>query len=438
MVEAYSNHEDNPLTLNTASGTASSRLFGPYYIHFNTFGQAYTATGNTLATPADMYQDALQAGAGFAGFYDTEAQLTASGYVTSTARGTVQIQVNNVAGAAKTAWAVLSDNASNIQFSSQGYQYWADISATGAATFTGVAPGTYRLSVFDLGQWGELRRDGIAVSAGATTTVPTLTFMQENFGTGTPVWTIGTADRSSHEFLHGHDAAGNDDREFYGAWNYWADFTANAGAVLYNATAGPAGAATNDLTKWNYVHWGSFDPGVYGGVYNASDDTTDGYIYTIPSYVAALPGATGTNGVTTSIPAWTVHFATPATQTGATAQAYAVLSVALACAEGSYVVTLNGSQIIWHYTNASDCMIRSGLSGYTQWFAMQWPASVLKGVGLDNVMTISVSQVDGVQDDALRFELTNASAAPAVTGWNDYTYIVGSATTLNNDAIPNP
>jgi hypothetical protein len=289
-----------------------------------------------------------------------------------------------------------------------------------------------------LGQWGEYRQDGIVVSSNNTTAVPTLTFVPENFGTGAPVFTIGTPDRSSHEFLHGHMANGNDDREFWGSWNYWADFTTNGGAVVYNATSGPAGAATNDLTKWNYAHWGGFDPGLFGGVYSSLDDTTDGYQYAVPAYVASLSGASGTNGVTTSVPAWTTHFATPATQTGTTAQNYVVLSVSLACAEGSYVVTLNGQQLIWHYANASDCMVRSGLSGYTQWFAMQWPASVLKAAGQDNVMTISASQTDGVEDDALRLELTNNSANPASTGWNDYTYIAGSTTTLNNDALPNP
>jgi hypothetical protein len=437
MIEAFSNHEDNALSLATPAGTASSRLFGPFYVHFNTFGQpAANQTGNIINTPADMYADAVASGASFATMYDSETQLLTAGYVPSTGRGTVQVQVNNAAGAPRTAWAVLSDPGKNIQFSSAGYQYWQDISATGAGTFTGVVPGTYRLSVYVLGQWGEYRQEGVKVAANGTLTLPAVTFVPENFGT--TLWTIGTPDRSSHEFLHGHFVNGNDDREFSGAWNYWADFAANNGAVVYNATSGLAGPATNDLSKWNYNHWGVFDPGLFGGVYSATDDTTDGYTYAIPAYVASLPGASGTNGVTTGIPAWTVHFATPASQTGSTAQAYVVLSGSLACVEGSYVVTLNGSQLIWHYTNASDCMIRSGLSGYTQWFAMQWNASVLKPAGQDNVMTISVSQSSGAEDDALRMELTNTSAVPATTGWNDYTYIFGNTTVLPNDALPNP
>jgi hypothetical protein len=447
MIEAFSNHEDNGLTLSTPAGTASSRLFGPFYVHLNTFGQAYNQSGNTLQTPADMYADALQASAALVPSYDSETQLTAAGYVPSTGRGSVSIQVSGVTGAARTAWAVLSNPNKNFEYSSQGMQYWADISATGSATISGVVPGTYRLSVYVLGQWGEYRQDGIVVTANSTTTVPTVTFVPESFGT--PVFTIGTPDRSSHEFLHGHFANGNDDREFWGAWNYWADFAANNGAVIYNATDGPAGSATNDLTKWNYNHPGNkFDPGLFGGVYNPSDDTTDGYIYAIPAYVAGLTGASGTNGVTTPVPAWQVHFATPASFNS---EAYVVLSVAVACAEGSYTVNLNGQPLVWHFTNASDCMVRSGLSGYTQWFAMQWPTSALtQTAGADNVITISISQTSGSEDDALRLELTNNTSNPTVTGWNDYTWVIGtgspaipplppnSSGLYNNDAVPNP
>ena len=160
-------------------------------------------------------------------------------------------------------------------------QYWADISSNGSATITGVAPGTYRLSVYVLGQWGEYRQDRIVVTANSTTTVPAITFQPENFAgtTGETVFTIGTPDRSAHEFLHGHNTTnGNDDREFYGNWNYWMDFAANNGAVVYYATADGSNPATNNLNLWNYNHWGtSFNPGLYAGVFNSSDDTTDGY-----------------------------------------------------------------------------------------------------------------------------------------------------------------
>jgi hypothetical protein len=363
--------------------------------------------------------------------------------------------MSGVTGAPRTAWAVLSDPGVNFQVSCNGLQYWADISSAGSATFTGVAPGTYRLSVYVLGQWGEYRQDGIVVTANNTTTVPAAAWVPENFGgTNPPVFTIGTPDRSSHEFLHGHNTTtGNDDREYWGNWNYWADFAANSGAVVYYATAVGATPATNNLQLWNYDHWGSsFDPGLY----DPTNDTTDGYSNTasvfgngIPSYVAGLTGATGTNGVTTPIPPWQVYFATPSNIANY-GSGYVELSISAACAYGSYVVTLNGHQLIWHYTDYSDCVIRSGLSGYTQWFVMEWPASDLNQTpGGSNEITVSMSQQYGAEDDAWRLELTNNTSNPTVTGWNDYTYVIGTGTPattappnssglLNNDAVPNP
>jgi rhamnogalacturonan endolyase len=441
MGEIYSDHNDEPINLNTAAGVAFNRLFGPIYYHVNTVGTAYNQTGNTIATPADMYADALSAGANFSPLYDNIAPLAASGYVASTARGSVSLQISGVAGAARTAWAVLSDPATNFEVSCNGYQYWADISTNGTATITGVVPGTYRLSVYVLGQWGEMRQENIVVTANNTTVVPATAFVPENFGgTATPVFTIGTPDRSAHEFLHGSTANGNEDREFDAAWNYWADFASTGGAVVYYATAVGGTPATNDLTKWNYVHWGSsFDPGLFAGVFNPSDDTTDGYIYTIPAYVNTLPGHSGTNGVTTGIPSWQVHFATPA---NFASEAFVTLSVAVACQEGSYVLNLNNTQqfVFSRATpNESDCMVRSGLSGYTLWFVTQWPTSALtQTVGGDNVITIGMSQAEGSSDDALRLELTNTSADPAVTGWHDYSFMTNGTTTANNDAVPNP
>jgi hypothetical protein len=458
MIEAYSDHEDEPINMNTAADVAYNRIFGPYYIHFNVLGPAYNQSGNLLTNQAQLYADAISAGAAFAApgaQYDNEAQLTAAGYVPSAARGSVFIQVNGVTGSQYTAWAVLSDPATNFQVSFNGMQYWADISSSGSTTFTGVAPGTYRLSVYVLGQWGEYRQDGIVVTAGTTTTVPAITFQPENFAgtTGETVFTIGTPDRSAHEFLHGHNTTtGLDDREYWGNWNYWMDFAANNGAVIYYATADGGTPATNNLQLWNYNHWGtSFNPTLYAGVFNSSDDTADAYQtypgqeyagvggvgaeYAIPMYVAGLPGASGTNGAGTGIPAWTVHFATPADYA---THAYVVLSVAVACDEGSYVIALNGNSYTWSRTNESDCMVRSGLSGYTQWFVMQWPTSALtQSAGGDNVITIGMSQQQGASDDALRLELTTTSAAPATTGWNDYTFLNGT-TTPNNDAVPNP
>ena len=51
------------------------------------------------------------------------------------------------------------------------------------------------------------------------------------------------------------------------------------------------------------------------------------------------------------------------------------------------------------------------------------------------MFTFGVSQTDGVMYDALRMEITNTSASPTTTSWNDYAYITGPNTQTNpNDA----
>jgi hypothetical protein len=440
MMEALSNHLDNALGYTAPQGVATNRLFGPYYFHFNVFTAANS-------TPASLHREAMTWLPEFALLYDGDDTLIGSGYVPSTGRGRVDFSV--AGGSARKsgmAWTVLSDSGRNFQLSSAGLQYWASDGRAGPdrrefATrpdgkfrLFGVAPGTYRLSHYLLGQWGELRQDGVVVSANQTAKVAG-TFTPENFGPDPPVWTIGTPDRSAHEFLHGHDADGNDLRNYWGAYNYWADFAATNGMQVYYATAVGTTPATNDPTKLNYTLWGRFDPGLFAGIYNPSDDTPDGYIYAIPSYVASLPNSTGTNGVTTPVPGITIHFTTTDAQL-AQGQ-YAVLSVGLACAEASVIATLNGSQRIFHFTNASDCMARSGVSGFYEWAALQWPTTVLNAPGVDNVLTLNVSQPLGVVLDALRMEITATSADPAVTAWHDYAFGDGTTFVNANDAVPN-
>jgi hypothetical protein len=217
-------------------------------------------------------------------------------------------------------------------------------------------------------------------------------------------------------------------------------------------TDGPGYTATNDPLKWNYAHWGAFNPGIYGGACPSGGDNTSGYQLTgctslgdtlgIPAYVNTLPGHAGTNGVTTPTPAWQIHFTTPSNPSSG----FVVLSHALASSQTSQTVTLN-SQTALTYSGGSshfsDAVERSGLSGYTEWIAYQWPISALNAAGTDNVITIKITGTNSNNsDDAFRLEFSNAGANPSVTGWHDYSFVtkVGSAssTTAANDAVPNP
>jgi hypothetical protein len=444
-----------------AAGVAATRIYGPFYVRINQIGMATSSDidGGVIQNSDDMFNDALAAGASFTNFYNNEAVLISKGYVPTTARGSVSVQVTGVAGNPRTAWAVLTQPGVNQELNTMSPQYTIDISSTGSGTFANVVPGTYRLSVFDFGNWGEYRNDSIVVTAGNTTTVPTFAFVPENFGT--VVGTIGTPDRSSHEFLHGaytqnyaDGPLGYDDRETYSQWNYWADWANSPvpGAPVYYLTNGPGYTATNNPLKWNYAHWGAFDPGIYGGACPGGGDNTNGYQLTgctslgdtlgIPAYVATLTGHAGTAGTTTPTPAWPIHF----TLTSNPTTGFVVLSHALASSQAGQTVTLN-SQTALTYSGGSahysDAVERSGLSGYTEWITYQWPISALNAAGTDNVITIKITGTNSNNsDDAFRLELSPNGANPTVTGWHDYSFVtkVGSAssTTVANDAVPNP
>jgi hypothetical protein len=414
-------HYVGTLNWTPAQGVATTKIWGPTYWHFNQFN-------GTNTTPAALYQEAQTWVGWFDTLYDQDSTLTGSSYVSSTGRGTVTAAIaGGGSSTVNAAWTVLSDPATTFQLTSAGYDYWAN-NLTGTATMIGVVPGTYRLSSYVLGQWGEMRQENVTVAAGQTTAV-TGTFVPENFGSAAPVWTIGTPDRSAHEFLHGHDASGNDFRSYFGQFDFWNDFAASQGLQTYYATAVGTTPATNDPNKINYVQWGYFDPGLFAGVYNAADDTTNGYNYIVPSYVGVA------NVATKGPPPLTIHFATTAAQAAQGSQV--VVSLALASTYGSVVASLNGHQLIWHYVNSSDAMIRSGLSGYYQWLVLDWPESYLNAPGADNVLTFGVSQI-GWMPDAIRLEITNNNGDPATTGWHDYEYVNASKYTAANDAVPNP
>jgi hypothetical protein len=441
IMEAYSNHLDNQMSFSVPAGATMHRLYGPFYLHLNAFS-------STRPTAASLYQEALTAAAQWTRAYDQESVLLQNGYVPSTARGHVTVKVNGAKGMnLNQAWAVLSDNQTNMQYSHAGREYWANINPGSVANFDGVAPGTYRLTVYTLGQWGELRQDNVTVEAGNTTHL-TVNWTPENFGSAAPIWTIGTADRSAHEFLHGRVAnppdldpnyrdeytnrLGNtvqDDREYWGNWNYWADFAATQGAVNYYATAVGSTPATSDLSKWNYNQWHVFNPGLYAGIYNPADDTTDGYKYICPAYVG--------NCATAAAPDWQVHFTTSDDQQGQ--GQYVTLSAGLAATESSLVVSLNGHPLVWPGYNHknSDAAVRSGLSGTYQWVVFQWDVSALNPPGQDNVITFNVGRTQGDQYDALRMEISSRSADPAATGWNDYEYVDANGYKPASDSLNN-
>ncbi|MGA2233635.1 MAG: polysaccharide lyase family protein, partial [Tepidisphaeraceae bacterium] len=448
MIEYLSGHYgDANYSYDPPAGVATNKIYGPY---------AFSFTPTDGQTGAQLYQDAVNSIPTLDADYQTDAELVSSGYVTQPYRGSVQIAASNSAG-----WSsdvnnntvVLSDPGKMFQESNLGYQYWAQLSPNGTASISNVAPGDYRMTLYELGQWGETRIDGVTVNSGQITIPQNVKFTPENFSAAAPIWTIGTPDRSAHEFLDGSNVAvsytnanatgtrvttngvtpGGDLRQFDGAYNYWQEEQelGTPGQVVYYATAVNGHAATNNPLDWIANQWGEFDPGVY----DPSDNTTDGYAHGYgpgggaPAYVMAAGGPGSYKGLP-----WDVNFT--CTQTQLNQGQYVDLSVGLAANEASLIVTLNGHQEIWHYGNSStDAMVRSGDSGVYKFLVFEFPTSDLYGAGVEDQFTFGVSQNDGVMYDALRMEITNTSANPTTRGWYDYEYITGSNTqTAANNA----
>ena len=136
-------------------------------------------------------------------FYDS---LTAHvpNLVPSSGRGTFRAKISLPKGATRPL-AVLSLNGSDFQDNNKdgtAYQYWADISPSGSVTIPSVKAGTYRLTIYADGIFGQYEQDGIVVKAGSTATT-SATWTPES--AGTELWRIGTPDKSSGEFRHGNE-----------------------------------------------------------------------------------------------------------------------------------------------------------------------------------------------------------------------------------------
>jgi rhamnogalacturonan endolyase len=465
----------------TAGG--ETRLFGAYAFYI----QDTVQNGNTL-TPAQLNQNALNDIPNYLSDEGQDSELVTSGFVpmNSTSRGQLVLNAGSTVG-----WnandvddtAVLSEPHVNMQESTQGDQYWGQLSQTGQYTFNNVAPGTYRLTLYQLGQWGETRVDGVTVQAGQVNTPNNVTFTAENFNsTAAPIFTIGTPDRTSAEFLNAGNisvtfinnnavAVGtvnpnapstNDQRENYGAYNYWLEEQelGTPGYINYNATNtvinGSAVAATNNTLDWPSTMWAEFDPGAYSPSYNYNGTayiaSSNGYTasaYSLaasgspyyggplsqPQYVYNAGGAATYRGAP-----WTVNFAV--TQTQAQQGPFIDLSVGAGALNASLTVTLNGHSESWSYQNFAedDGAVRSADASFYQWAVFEFPTTDLIGYNTvgessdNNEFTFSVSNhTYGITWDALRLEIDGTGANPTVTGWHDYTYVSSSGTTTPFD-----
>jgi rhamnogalacturonan endolyase len=226
---------------------------------------------------------------------------------------------------------VLSSNGRDFQDNNEATkdrQYWGKVAANGAITIPRVGAGTYRLTVYGDGVFGQYTQDNVVIVAGATTTT-SATWVPES--AGSELWRIGTPDRSTGEFRHGAARDTTRTNKPQQQRLYWAvhDFPQDfPNGVNYNV------GTSNPAQDWNYMHWS-----VFGG--KANSIRTTPYYNNVNAwnitFNAAAAQLTGTTNAT-----FTIQLAGVKTSAGNTDDA------SKAFGNLAYTVNVNGHNLpVW-------------------------------------------------------------------------------------------
>ncbi|KAH7396400.1 polysaccharide lyase-like protein family 4 [Pyrenochaeta sp. MPI-SDFR-AT-0127] len=282
-------------------------------------------------------------------FYDSIAPSVPN-LVPSSGRGTFKGAIALPKGATR-ALAVLALNGNDFQDNnkdSKAYQYWGNVDPSGSVTIPSVKAGTYRLTVYADGIFGQYQQDNVIIKAGQIAAT-TATWIPES--AGVELWRIGSPDKSSGEFRHGNEKDTSKPLQPRQYRLYWAvhDFPKDfPNGVNYNV-------GTSSLRDLNYVHWS-----VFGGKAN--------YLRKDPYY--------------TNVNNWTLTF--DLTQSQISNKSTATFTVQLAGVKTStgnndgpadkawanlpYNVIVNGNQLpTWTIPSehSSSCAVRSAATCYT-------------------------------------------------------------------------
>ncbi|KAG8701655.1 hypothetical protein FRC09_005214 [Ceratobasidium sp. 395] len=369
------------------------RTFGPFYYHFNS---GKSASLSTLRADAEKLADPSWNAA----FYDSIASYVPN-YVTTSGRGIFKAKITLPKGAIKPV-AVLSVSGYDFQANevdTKALQYWGDIKSDGTIEIPRVKAGTYRLTVYASGIFGQYVQDNIVVKAGTTNPVVQATWKEES--AGTEIWRLGIPDKTAGEFRHGYAPDPNktlhpeEYRIYWGYYDFPTDFPNGV-----NFTIGKSDIARD----WNYIHWSVFGP----------------------SYKR-------TNAVWDKMNNWTINFDYKQKTINPNFASTATLTIQLAGAKtasgntdvdnGAYTnfdlnVIVNGNKplpfhIPWY--QSSSCGVRSDISCYNLGERLTFPSMWLKSGHNSIVLSLPLNATDYesavlpasiyVQYDALRLEV---------------------------------
>ncbi|KAL5332018.1 hypothetical protein ACEPPN_001561 [Leptodophora sp. 'Broadleaf-Isolate-01'] len=320
------------------------RTFGPQYYHFNK-----GAPGTSMET---LRQEAIKfySPTWNSAFYDSIASYVPN-YVPSTSRTTWKAHVDLPVGA-KRPIAILSQNGVYFQdnvFDTKAYQYWADIDpSTGNVEIPSVKAGTYRMTLYAEGIFGQYVKDDVQVIAGEVHTTHAR-WREET--AGKELWRIGTPDLSAGEFKHGYAPYSTPLKpEQYRI--YWAvhDFPTEFPSGL-TYTIGESEASTD----FNYVHWS-----VFGGY---ADSLRPGPVWENVNNWTILWDMEKDDFQKKRLATFTVQLAGAKTAAGNTD----VFNASEPFANLPYTVSVNGRDLkpwVIPYYHSSSCAVRSAVSCY--------------------------------------------------------------------------
>ncbi|KAK7998447.1 type I polyketide synthase [Apiospora arundinis] len=366
-------HGDN--TPNITHGF--DRTFGPQYFHFN--------KGPAGSPMKALLDDAMQYASPEwnANFYDDIARHVPN-YTPSSGRGSWKAQIQLPQGAEKPL-AVLAQNRVDFQDNAEdtkAYQYWADIDAgSGNVSIDRVKAGTYRLTVYADGIFGDYTQDDIVVTAGAATNSGAIEWVPES--AGRELWRIGTPDKSAGEYRHGdapdptHPLHPPEYRIYFGAYDFLDDFP---DGVRFHV------GKSDEARDWNYIHWS-----VFGGYANFRRPTqevgTNGNInnWTVAFDIEDAAVLRDTNKATL-----TVQLAGAKTAAGNTD----VFNATQKYNDLPFVMSVNGHDLepwIIPYYHSSSCGVRSAVVCYQVAHKFVFPAEYLtSGTNRTNEIILSL------------------------------------------------